>query len=57
MKAVLIAVQKKEEQTPPTPYRHPNYNHHFDQQQSQNGYLQKTYVDMQKYRHNKQQLR
>ena len=28
---VLAAVQKKEEQTTPTPYRHPNYNRHFDQ--------------------------
>ena len=30
---VLSTVQKKEEQTTPTPYRHPNYNRHFDQQQ------------------------
>ena len=31
VKMVLNALQKKEEQTTPTPYRHPNYNHHFDQ--------------------------
>ena len=30
-KTVLSAVQKKEEQSTPTPYRHPNYNRHFDQ--------------------------
>ena len=31
VKTVLATVQMKEEQTTPTPYRHPNYNHHFDQ--------------------------
>ena len=31
VKKALAAVQKKEEQTTPTPYRHPNYNRHFDQ--------------------------
>ena len=31
VKTVLATVQKKEEQTTPTPYRHPNYNRHFDQ--------------------------
>ena len=31
VKTVLAVVQKKEEQTTPTPYRHPNYNRHFDQ--------------------------
>ena len=31
VKKFLIAVQKKEEQTTPTPYRHPNYNRCFDQ--------------------------
>ena len=31
VKKVFVTVQKKEEQTTPTPYRHPNYNHHFDQ--------------------------
>ena len=46
VKTVLAAVQKKEEQTTPRPYRHPNYNHHFDQRQGQNEYSQKTYVDM-----------
>ena len=45
VKTVLAAVQKKEEQTTPTPYRHPNYNRHFDQRQDQNEYSQKTYVD------------
>ena len=39
------------------PYRHPNYNRHFDQRQGQNEYSQKTYVDMRKYQHTKQQLR
>ena len=57
MKTVLTAVQKKVEQTIPTPYIHPNYNRHFDQRQGQNEYLQKTYVYMRKYRHTKQQLR
>ena len=57
MNTFLVAVQKKEEQTTPTPYRHPNYNHHFDQRQGQNEHSQKTYVDMRKYRHTKQQLR
>ena len=45
---VLATVRKKEEQTTPTPYRHPNYNHHFDQRQGQNEYSQKTYVDLRK---------
>ena len=49
VKKVLVAIQKKEAQTTPTPYIHPNYNHHFDQQQGQNEYSQKTYVDMRKY--------
>ena len=31
VKIVLAAVQKKEEQATPTPYRHPNYNRQFDQ--------------------------
>ena len=31
VKTVFTAVQKKEEKTTPTPYRHPNYNCHFDQ--------------------------
>ena len=57
VKKVFVTIQKKEEQTTPTPYRHPNYNHHFDQRQVQNEYSQKTYVDMRKYRHNKQHLR
>ena len=57
MKIVLTVVQKKEEQTTPTPYKHPNYSHHFDQRQGQNEYSQKTYVDIRKYRHTKQQLR
>ena len=57
VKTVLTVVQKKEVQTTPTPYRHPNYNRHFDQRQGQNEYSQKTYVDMRKYRHTKQQLR
>ena len=57
MKTVLAIVQKKEEQTTPTPYIHPNYNRHFDQRQGQNEYSQKTYVDLRKYRHTKQQLR
>ena len=56
VKTVLTAVQKKKEQTT-TPYRHPNYNRHFDQRQGKNEYSQKTYVDMRKYRHTKQQLR
>ena len=30
VKAVLIAVKKEEKKTN-TPYRHPNYNRHFDQ--------------------------
>ena len=48
VKTVLAIVQKKEEQTTPTTYRHPNYNHHFDQRQGQNEYSQKTYVEMKK---------
>ena len=32
VKKVFITIQKKEEQTTPTPYEHPNYNRHFDQQ-------------------------
>ena len=31
VKAYLAIVQKKEKQTTHMPYRHPNYNHHFDQ--------------------------
>ena len=31
VKIVLAVVQKKEEQTTPTTYKHPNYNRHFDQ--------------------------
>ena len=46
VKTVLVTVQRKEEQTKPIPYRHPNYNRHFDQRQGQNEYSQKTYVDM-----------
>ena len=57
MKTVLVTVQRKEEQTKPIPYRHPNYNRHFDQRQGQNEYSQKAYVDMRKYRHTKQQSR
>ena len=57
VKMVLAAVQKKEEQTTPTPCINPNYNRHFDQWQGQNEYSHKTYVDMRKYRHTKQQLR
>ena len=57
MKKVLAAVKKEEKKTTHTPYRHPNYNHHFDQRQGQNKYSQNTYVDMQKYQHTKQQLR
>ena len=49
VKKVFIAIQKKEEQKTPTPYRHLNYNCHFDQRQGQNEYSQKTYVDMRKY--------
>ena len=33
------AIQKKEEQTTPTPYTHPNYNRHFDQRQGQNEFF------------------
>ena len=54
MKTVLTTIQNKEEQTTPTPYRHPNYNCHFDQRQGQNEYSQKTYMAMRKYRHTKQ---
>ena len=57
VKTVLAVVEKKEEQTTPTPYRHPNYNRHFDQRQGQNEYSQKNYVDLRKYQHTKQQLR
>ena len=45
VKTVLAAVQKKEKQTTHTPYKHPNYNHHFDQRRDQNKHLQKNYVD------------
>ena len=31
VKAVLTVVQNKEKQTTHTPYRHPNYDRHFDQ--------------------------
>ena len=57
VKIVLAAVQKKEKQTTHTPYKHPNYNHHFDQRQGQNDYSQNNYVDKQTIQHNKQQLR
>ena len=57
VKIVLVAVQKKEKQKTHTPYRHHNYNRHFDQRRGQNEYSQKTYVDLRKYRHTKQQLR
>ena len=57
VKTVLAIVKKKEEQTIPTPYRHPNYNHHFDQQQGQNKHSQKNYVDRRKDQHAKQQLK
>ena len=45
VKTVLVAIQKKEKQTTHTPYRHTNYNHHFDQQPDQNKHSQKNYVD------------
>ena len=57
VKAVLIAVQKEEKQTTHMPYRHPNYNRHFDQWQGPNERSQKSYVDKQTVRHTKQQLR
>ena len=57
MKAVLAAVKKEEKQTTHTPYRHPNYNRHFDQQQGQNEHSQKSYVDKETVRHTKKQLR
>ena len=31
VKEVLTAVKKEEKQTTHMPYRHPNYNRHFDQ--------------------------
>ena len=42
VKTVLTVVQKKEEKATHAPYRHPNYNHHFDKRQGQNEYSQKT---------------
>ena len=48
VKTVLASIQKKEEQTTPTPYRHPNYNRHFDQRKDQNKHSQKNYVDRRK---------
>ena len=39
VKIILAIFQKKEEQTTPTPYIHPNYNRHFDQRQGQNEYF------------------
>ena len=57
VKAVLAAVKKEEKQTTHMPYKHPNYNRHFDQWQGQNKHLQKSYVDKQIVRHTKQQLR
>ena len=57
VKLVPAAVQKKEKQTTHMPYRHPNYNCHFDQRQGQNKHLQKSYVDKQTIRHTKEQLR
>ena len=57
MKTVLGAIQKNEKQTTYTPYRHPNYNRHFDQRQDQNKHSQKNYVDKQKDQHAKQQLK
>ena len=54
---VLAAVQKKEEQTTPTPYIHPNYNRHFDQRQGKNEHSQNSYVDKQTVQHTKQKLR
>ena len=57
MKVVLAAVQKEEKKTTHTPYRHPNYNRHFEQRQGQNEHSQNIYVDTQTVRHTKQQLR
>ena len=57
MKEVLTIVKKEEKQTTHTPYRHPNYNCHFDQRQGQNEHSQKSYVDKQTIRHTEQQLR
>ena len=57
MKADLATIQNKENQTKHIPYRHPNYNRHFDQQQGENEHSQKNYVDGEKVRHTKQQLR
>ena len=45
MKAALAAVKKEEKQTTHMPYKHPNYNCHFEQQQGQNEHSQKSYVD------------
>ena len=53
----MKVVKKEEKKATHTPYKHPTYNRHFDQRQGQNEYSQKTYVDMRKYRHTKQQLR
>ena len=57
VKEVIAAVKKQAKQTTHTPYRHPNYNRHFDQRQGQNEHSQKIYVDKQTVRHSKQQLR
>ena len=57
MKAVLAAFQKEEKQTTHAPYRHPNYNRHFDQRQGKNEHSQKSYVDNKIVRHTKQRLR
>ena len=57
VKAVLAAIQKKEKQSTHTPYRHLNYNRHFDQRQGQNKHSQKNYVDRKKDQHAKQQLK
>ena len=57
VKTILAAVQKKEKQITHTPYRHPNYNCHFDQRRDQNKHSQKNYVDRRKDQHAKQQLK
>ena len=31
VKEILVAVENEEKQTTHMPYRHPNYNRHFDQ--------------------------
>ena len=57
VKTVLAAIQKKEKQTTHTPYRHPNYNHHFHQRQDQNKHSHKNYVNRRKDQYAKQQLK